>query len=387
MAVYSDAATILHPSIVAKEALISLKNQMVFGNLVYTTYSEEYKKVGDTVLIRKPAEFSTVHDFQASATVVPTTLQESSVSVVLDKWYDITFPISAKELSLDIVSFREQCIAPAMRAHAQALDQAIAGLFVDVAAHYPVSSTAVVEDIAGVRTQLNLNKVPFDSRYVVLHPQTEQSYITLDAFLHAEKRGDTRAIKEANMGRVFGMDWYMDQNVPTHTSDSGTATATLSASADVDATSVIIQGNALHGIATVASITLVPGDVFKIDGETLDIGHRVTTELIGDSASAETVLISPPIGAGGVLSGATVTFQLTHKANIAFHRNAFALVTAPLEPPMGGPRGEVETHEGISARVVYGYDQLHKENDISIDILFGVKTLDKQLACRLSDAR
>jgi hypothetical protein len=375
------ATTLLTPTVIAKEALIQLENNMVFGNLIHRAFSNEFKKVGDTVLIRKPHEFSTVHDFAASGTVTAQTIVESSVPVILNKLNDITFPITAKELSLNIVDFSEQTIMPAMRAHAQAIDAAIAARYVDIAAHAPVSATPAVADIAAIRTQLNLNKVPFGDRAVVLHPSTEAGYIVLDAFLHAEKRGDTQALKEASMGRVFGMDWYMDQNIPIHTAtDCATNPATLGAAATVGATVIKVIG------ATSTSATIPVGDVLKISGELYDKGHVVTTAATLNAGSAS-VTIAPAIQVGGVASAATVTWQETHKANLALHRNAIALVTAPLEAPLSGQRADVVNYKGISCRVVYDYDSTLKSNNVSIDILFGVKTLDRELACRLCDAR
>jgi len=383
------ATTFITPTIVAKEAIMALENNMVFGGLIHRAYSNEFKKVGDTILIRKPHEFSTVHDFASasSGTVTAQTIVESSVPVVMNKLNDITFPITSKELSLDVKSFSEQCIAPAMRAHAQEIDYQLANLMADVAAHYPVHATPAVGDVAGVRTQLNLNKVPFGDRSVVLHPETEQAYIVLDAFLHAEKRGDTKALKEASMGRVFGMDWYMDQNIRTHSCDAATAAGSMAAACTAGATQGSVQGSACKGLATAGSITAVVGDVFKIADELNDKGHVITTASSAASNGTLVVNFTPAIQTGGVASAAVFTWQMSHKANIAFHKNAFALVTAPLEPPMGGARGDVVNYKGISCRVVYGYDQLHKENDISIDILYGLKTLDRELACRLCDAR
>jgi len=228
---------------------------------------------------------------------------------------------------------------------------------------------------------MNLNKVPFGNRSVVLHPETEQAYIVLDAFLHAEKRGDTKALREAHMGRVFGLDWYMDQNIATHTATAcATNPNTLGAAATAGATVVKVIG------ATSTSATIPVGDVLKISGELADKGHVVTTAatLAGGSAS---VTISPAIQTGGVASAATITWQETHKMNLALHKNAIALVTAPLEPPLSGQAAAVETYKGISCRVVYDYTSNIKTNNISIDILFGIKVLDKELACRFCDAR
>jgi hypothetical protein len=68
--------------------------------------------------------------------------------------------------------------------------------------------------------------------------------------------------------------------------------------------------------------------------------------------------------------------------NLMFHRNAFGLVTRPLAPPMGAARVETVSWNGISMRAVYDYDRNLKSDVISLDCLWGVKTLTPELACR-----
>lgn len=367
------ANTFITPTIVAREALISLENNLVFANLVHRAYSGEFQKVGDTIKIRKPATFTA--EAWNGTTVTTQSVTQSSVNVVLDTVYDVTFEVTAKQLTMDVVSFREEIIDPAMRAIAQGVDAKIAGLFVDIAGHQVVTDTPVVSDIAKLRTQLNIQKVPMEGRNCVLHPVTEASYLVLDAFLHAEKRGDTQAVKEASMGRVLGMDFYMDQNIKTHTSlvvdtagNWGTADT-----AGVTVTTMI-------GLANSEEIAV--GDVFKVVGS--DKGYRVTTA--GTIASTAVACNFEPATDKAIGGAAVVTFMKTHKANLAFHKNAFAFVTAPLSPPLSGSFGQ-ESYKGLSARVVYDYNMDTKTNKCSIDLLCGVKTLDPNLAARLADNR
>ena len=51
------ANTILTPSIIAKEALMVLRNNAVMANLVHRDYSEDFAAVGDKITVRKPATF------------------------------------------------------------------------------------------------------------------------------------------------------------------------------------------------------------------------------------------------------------------------------------------------------------------------------------------
>jgi hypothetical protein len=71
-------------------------------------------------------------------------------------------------------------------------------------------------------------------------------------------------------------------------------------------------------------------------------------------------------------------------ANLAFHKNAFALVTRPLAAPGGAAKAESLSFEGISCRVVYDYNMNTKADTISIDFLCGVKTLTPELAVRFN---
>ena len=49
--------TILTPNVIANEALMVLKNNLVMANLVHRDYENEFVKVGDTVTARRPSKF------------------------------------------------------------------------------------------------------------------------------------------------------------------------------------------------------------------------------------------------------------------------------------------------------------------------------------------
>lgn len=369
-------STIITPDIVAKEALIALENNMVLANLVHRAYSSEYQKVGSTITIRKPATFTS--GTVAEGTINAASVTESSVQVVLEHHLDLSPEISTLELTLDITNLREQAIVPMMQAHAQKVDELIADRYIDFYGHYPVSATPAVSDITGARAVMNKLKIPMADRRGVLHPVTEADYLALQAFLNAEKRGDTKAIKEAHMGHVLGIDWYMDQNIETHDTSNMAAdhVGALKGAWAADGTAGTIDG------LTAGGGTFIAGDVFKVTG--YDTWHRLTAN---STQSAGTAVLAFEPACGTMVDNATITFQPSHRGNMLFHKNAIAFVTAPLAPPLGGVEAAVESYNGLSCRVVYGYTQTSKRNMISIDMLCGVKTLDKALGVRLVDAR
>lgn len=76
----------------------------------------------------------------------------------------------------------------------------------------------------------------------------------------------------------------------------------------------------------------------------------------------------------------------TTEISVAFHRTAVALVTRQLELPMGAANAAIAGYKGFGIRVVIGYDQKFKKDVVSLDVLYGVKTLDANRAVLIKGA-
>ena len=72
-----------------------------------------------------------------------------------------------------------------------------------------------------------------------------------------------------------------------------------------------------------------------------------------------------------------------HTANLVFHPRAFVFANRPLTTDLGGVECAVATIDGISVRVIRGFDQDTKEEKISFDILYGILPLQPELAVRV----
>lgn len=278
------ANTILTPDIIAREALMVLRNNAVMANLVHRDYSDEFiAGVGDTITIRKPATFS-AKEFNGEIEVQDA--KENGVTVVMDKHLDVSFAVTSKELTMDIENFSKQFLVPAMQAFQDKIDSYLLGLQSDIKGNRVSASGDIRNDVVDARTKLTAAAAPLADRRFVYGSDTEADLLKTDLFVSAEKVGDEgTALREASLGRKFGMDFYVDQNA-----------------------------DAL------------------------------------------------PINA------------------MAFHKNAFALVTRPLALPEGAAKAEIVNYDGFGLRVVFGYDMNKKKDTISIDMLCGVKTLDADLA-------
>ena len=364
---------------IAKEALLRLRNNLVMRQLVYNNHSNEFANVGDTIQVRKPATF-TANEWAGSTSTQ--NIVEDNVLVKLDKVADVSVNVTAKELALNIQDFGFQIVEGAMQALAQKIDEDIMGLYKYIpyrgTGGTPGSLPNALACVADARATLNTQKVPFSNRYMVLSPATEANLLVLDAIAGAEKSGSTQALREANMGRIMGFDMYMSQNVMSHSRGTWESQSPqVSGTPDAGSTTWTVKN------LTQSNHSINVGDMFTInqfDKTYTVVGKPVTASEA--SSTTHEIDVWPPLEAAGV-DGAAITVLANHVANLAFHKHAFAFVNRPLALPMGGAQGAVENFEGLSVRVTMGYEMSEKRNNISFDILYGVKTLQPELAMRL----
>ena len=359
---------LLTPSIIAKEAIMVLENNMVMAGLVHRDFSNEFAKVGDTITVRKPPTFES--KLWNGSQIVVQDAKEGRVPVVMDKIFDVSFAAGSKEMSLSINSFSEQFIQPAMRAHAQGMDALLAGLYADIPFASAVGGTPAIADIAALDTIMNNNKVPLDQRSLMLNPATKSKYGVLPEIINLSKSGSTDALRRANIGDVLGFSTYMSQNVQKHV--IGTlGTAKVKTGVEAAAAAATLYNTSLTG-------TLEKGDIFTVAGDTT----QYVCLALATAAANEIAITFYPAAAVAWAGDAAVTVLASAAENLAFHKNCFALVTRPLEKPMGAAYAETLSFNGISCRIVAGYDMNTKTDTISIDYLCGVKTLTPELGVR-----
>ncbi|WP_440063791.1 P22 phage major capsid protein family protein [Streptosporangium sp. OZ121] len=81
-----------------------------------------------------------------------------------------------------------------------------------------------------------------------------------------------------------------------------------------------------------------------------------------------------------IYTPAQVIGNSTTEVGVSFHRTAFALVTRPLVLPQGAANAAVASYKGFGLRVVMDYDIDQKQDVVSVDCLYGTKTIDANRA-------
>ncbi|MFF5984417.1 P22 phage major capsid protein family protein [Streptomyces olindensis] len=88
----------------------------------------------------------------------------------------------------------------------------------------------------------------------------------------------------------------------------------------------------------------------------------------------------------GQPAGSPASGQPTTEVNVAFHKTAFALAFRPLELPQGALDAAIMPYKGFALRVIRDYDIDKKQMVVSIDCLYGTKTLDANRAVLIKGA-
>ena len=406
----------LTADIIAKTAVAILDNNLVFAKRVFRGYEEDFGmtpngyKVGQTISIRKPADY-TVRD---GAVASPQDVVEGKTTITVDKRKGVDFKFTSQELTLNIEDLAERAIKPAMIQLANQMDADVAALASDLPSWVGTPGEVVNSyvDFAKAPERMDEYAVPSD-RSAVLSPQDHWGLLGSQTGLFIQDAA-TGAYRKGSLGEIGGVDTYMSQNVQSITTGSRSGsilmdlsitapTITYDAVKDLNQQTIHIDG------LTGATDTIKKGEVFTIAGvyavnpvtkARLPFLKQFVVVADATAASNETDLtISPAmiwtgafknVDVVGVsdLNNQAISFigspGTVYRQNMVFHRNAFALVTVPLETPPGAVQVARQSYKGLSVRVIPYYDGTNDVSNWRLDVLYGVKTIDNRLGTRLS---
>lgn len=355
---------------IARQVLPRLLENLVFPNLIHKDYSNDFVQgQGATIQVKKPVILE-AKEFNEAEGVETQDVKEESVEVTLDKLATVDIEFGAIQRAVNVDDMNRLFLEPAAVALAEKINKDGLVLYKDIP--YIAGTAGVtpssLNDLAAVRRVLNANKVPVAGRNAVWDTEADASFTTIPAIVNAEKSGSTAALREGSIGRIFGLDNYMSQAVRQHKKGTLGADAKPKAATKAGATKLTLAATSLTG-------TLVKGDILTILKKTY-----VVTEDATAASNEITVNIYPALQ-DDVTTTTVVTLTGDHTANLAFNPNAFAFVTRPLVVP-AGVEAYTTAYNGISLRVVRGYDMKYKKEMLSMDVLYGYKTMYPELAVR-----
>ena len=376
----ANALGIYNPIFYAQEALIQLENALGLAGRVHRGIEQERGTAGkgDVINIRRPTTFAA-----ADAPATATDLAPDTVALTLNQWREVKFSLTDKELTISEDRIISDHIRPAAVALADDIDVKLAALYKDIPWFEAAEAPIAVSDFTNVHQVLFDNKVPQNDGNIslMLDGTMQNEALQLSAFTQQQGAGDSGVTSQmrGSLGTKFGMEIFGNQNVQTHTKGTASVTAVLTnGTPAAGATTVSLDAASLTG-------TVVPGDSFVIAGNTQR--YAITNTVTAASNELVGVTFTPGLAAAPG-DGASVTLTLvTGTVGLALHKNAFALAMAPLSE-MGNELGakiavvnDPITNLALRSRLFYIGDS--SKVVVALDVLYGVKTLDSNLACRL----
>lgn len=397
--------TLLTPTKIMDHGLMMLVNNMSFSARSNRQYDNQFAvpgaKIGNSVNARKPVRFVG----RTGPNLGLENVVETSVPITLTTQFGVDFQFSSQELTLTVDEFAERYLAPAMATIANKIDYDGLGLVGGVANNVGTVGTTPndISVLLNAGVKLDNEAVPRDGkRTVIWDPATNGSMVKSAAGLF----NPSAKLGEQYESGIFspsglGFDIGMDQNVNVLTTGSR-GNGTVSGANQVGS-SLVVTG--LGAGATVnAGDTFVLQAVYGVNPQNrqstgVQRQFVVTAPATADGSGNATLAIFPPINTaasnqqyqtvtGSPGNGATLIWDVAastqYVSNVAYHKDAFTLVTADLEDvSQYGAWGARRQYKGISMRIVRQYNINSDVVPCRLDVLYGWKAIYPELACRI----
>ncbi len=392
--------TLLTPSIISKESLYILTNNLVMAGRVNRQFESQMgAKIGTTLTVRKPNKF--IVSEGAGLTVQD--ISEPSTSITITNQSHVDFQFGTAELTLVVEEFRERYLKPAMEKLANRIDMGVLGNIPNIYNEVGTLNTTpnAFSFLAAVAQRLDEEAAPQQDRTLVLNPAAYWAVTVGISTVYVQSVAEPSF--KGYIPNIANFEVYMDQNVPTQTTGTYSGTPTVTSAGQTGSTLVTGGwGNSLVAMLNVGDVITIAG-VNAVNPESLvstgSLRNFVVTATASSSnAGSSTLSIYPAITTSGAYqtvtaspaAGAAITVisgasgQVKTK-NIGFCKDAFGLVTVPLIMPEGVDFKSQEVFKGISLRTIRAYDINADVLPTRIDILWGTATFYPELGCRLTN--
>lgn len=418
------ANTTLTADVVAKTALAILDNELGVVKTFHRAYEDEFTnqvngyKIGDTISIRRPADFTV----RTGATLSAQDVIEGKTTLTIDQQIGVDFQFTSSDLTLKVNDLAERVMKPAMSnlinyMAYDCLNTMYKRIYNWVGT--PGQTINSFSDFAVAPQRLDVMAVPMDARNAVLAPADHWGMLGSQTALYIQNAANS-AYRDGSLGKIGGVETRMNQMVPTHTvGPLGGTPLVNAASAAVTydtAKNTWTQTLVTDGWTAAAAARVKEGDVFTLYAagtsgarvlmvnpktkQVTDVPQQfvVCADGSSDGSGNLTLTISPPIITSGPhqtvnvapADNAGLTFLGTaatgYVQNMAYHKNTMGLAIVPMEMPAAAYGGHRESYKGISLRVIPIYDGTNDISKWRLDMLYGRKVIDPRLATRVSGA-
>ena len=415
------ANALLSPKVYANAALALLKNSVVLPKLVTTEFKDEFKKVGNTVYVKRPPEF-TVRD-GAVASVQDVVEGEIAVSIDKQKGVDVEFTSVEETLTVDSL-LKSRTLKAAMTQLGQQVDSDLHALTKKFYNWVGTPGQIInsYADLTKAPQRLDEMAVPTDGRVGIMPPADAWAMLGSLSGLTAQEKEARDALTRAKLPMLGNIDWYSTQNAASVTTgtrdgnalvDGAGQNVTYASVKDGNWTQTLAIDNVGNGKTVAEGEVFTIADVYAVNPRSKQVlpylqqftvitGGTSVATATGDNQNLE-LTISPPIITSGAFQNVsaapadnaaiqwmgsdteTDTDGITYPFASVFRRDALALVSAKLIMPFTGEADyATDPDTGLTVRYWRSSDSTNDTHMHRFDILYGVKAVDPRQGVRLS---
>lgn len=395
--------------LLAKAAAAELVDNLKFCSSINQADASDYKgkngySAGDTIYINKPFR-PTVGTTSFDLTSSLQDIKEEKVPLTLDVLGTVGVALDSQELAstVDVKSVYNRVVSPAVKSIAQSFEQTMLSR-----AALATAQGALITDVTGAACLaagqvMQEQLCPSDDmNYILGSPSFTNSAVTQRSTLFNASSEISKQYKNGMMGQADGFNWMRNNLLPSITTGNDvTGVAVNDAAAATGATTLAIDG------LTNTTGTVNKGQQFTIAGvyAVHPITKAVMTTLQNFVATADatangsgqvTISIYPAIygsGSGSLQNvsalpadNAALTFvgaaSTTYRNSLAFHKDAYTMVSVPLVLPDNAEFAAQETYKGVTVAIVRAWDQLTRRMITRVDVLGGFAATRPEWAYR-----
>jgi hypothetical protein len=386
---------LLNVDMITNAALEILHQKLNFVGSINRAYdssfAQEGAKIGSTLRIRLPNQFTTV----TGAALSLQDVQETSTTLSVSTQRHVDTVFTSTQLALNVFDFSQQVLEPAMAVLAANIEADAFSMTRDVYNTVNGSGSAqTLRNMLQARKVLRDNLAPAGMYMARLDTQSNVDLVdSLKGLFQSSQKIKTQ-YEEGVIGQTAGFEFAENTLLPSFTFGARNAAYLTNSAVAQQGASLIVDTGAN---AMVAGDVFTIGGVFRVHPET-KANTGILQQFVVTAAYAGgggTISISPSIVATGPYQNVTNaaadnqplvfvgTASATTQQALTYHKDAFTFATADLILPDGVHFAARKVQEGISLRVVRQYDINNDQLPCRIDVLYGFKTIRPQLACRV----
>lgn len=163
---------------------------------------------GSTISVRVPVPRTANTQNAGGGSLTPADVDEVEEQVSISHLYDLV-NLDEYELNLDIDNFASQVTRLQVEAVARGAEDTICtamnGLSADLEFALTASAADTKDVVVAARQALSTADAPADNRYLAVSPSITSRLLKVEEFVRVDASGASSALREAVIGRIFGM--------------------------------------------------------------------------------------------------------------------------------------------------------------------------------------